>query len=121
MPAGPRGQLRHRRTAVREVPALKEIAWHMQSATNPWVHFAARTGDKPFCRSTKFKRDPARQGLGIEGAARTGEHPCPRCVPLLGRKAFDVVAAFCQDGEGLSERLRRKRGGEDSLGCVLRA
>ena len=103
LPELPRGQLRHRQTTMREVPALEGIAWLMQSATNPWVHFAARVGDKPFCRSTKFRRDPARQGLGIEAAARTGERPCPRCLPLLGRKALDVVAAFCQDGEGPSE------------------
>ena len=87
---------------MREVPAIEEIAWLMQSAANPWVHFAARVDDK-LCRGTKFRRDPARQGLGIEAAARTGERPCPRCLPLLGRKAFDVVAAFCQDGEGPSE------------------
>ena len=103
LPELPRGQLRHRQAAAREVPALEGIAWLTQSAANPWVHFAARVGEKPFCRSTKFRRDPVRQGLGIKAAARTGERPCPRCLPLLGRKALDVVAAFCQDGEELSE------------------
>ncbi len=108
LPELPRGPLRHRpEEPVREVPALHEIAWLMQSAATglqrPWVHFAARMGDKPFCRSTKFRRDPVRQGLGIEEAARTGERPCPRCVPLLGQKAPDVMAAFCQDGDGRCE------------------
>ena len=99
LPELPRGPLKHRREEpVRVIPALGEIAWFMQSlptnAQRPWVHFAASVGAKPYCRSTKFRRDPVRQGQGIAEAARTGERPCPRCVHALGDKAPEVMAEF---------------------------
>jgi hypothetical protein len=95
LPRLPKGPLKHRREGqLRVVPPLEQIAWLMQSAQRPWVHFAAGEGLIPFCRSTKFRRDPTRQGRGILEAARTGERPCPRCVPLMGDKAEAVMAEF---------------------------
>ena len=100
MPRLPVGVLRHRREEpVREVPPLTEIAWSMQSlptnAQRPWVHFAPELGSRPYCRTSKFRKDPIRQGLGRKEAAHTGERPCPRCVNKLGASAQEVMAEFC--------------------------
>ena len=100
MPRLPTGVLRHRRVEpVREVPPLTNIAWSMQSLpTNtqrPWVHFAPELGGRPYCRATKFRKDPIQQGLGLQSAAHTGERPCPRCVNKLGASSREVMAEFC--------------------------
>ena len=92
---------RPRAEPLRDIPALSEIAWSMQAGNQPWVHFAARVGDRPLCRSTRFRKDPARQGQGVAEAAQTGERPCPRCLVRLGEKAPMVVAEFCTtEGDG---------------------
>ena len=96
----PRGPLRHNRSEpLRLVPPLEELPWSMQSlATSlqrPWVHFSPSTGDRPYCRLTKFRRDAIRMGLGVAGAASTGERPCPKCIARLGDKANAVMAEFC--------------------------
>ena len=44
---------------------------------------------------TKFRKDPIRQGLGLQNAAHTGERPCPRCVNKLGASSREVMAEFC--------------------------
>ena len=74
MPNLPRGPPRHRREEpLREVPALDDLAWSMQSlATSlqrPWVHFAPALGGRPYFRPTKFRRDPIRAGRGLAEAA----------------------------------------------------
>ena len=107
LPELPCGPLRHREQApLRVIPDLSEIAWFMQSRARgvyrPWVHFAAGTGDKPYCRRTRFRRDPILQGKGVDGAARTGERPCPRCLRLLGDKAPVVLSEFCVGESGPS-------------------
>ena len=95
-------------TTLREVPALDNLAWSMQSlATNlqrPWVHFAPAPGERPYCRSTKFRRDPIRAGKGLTQAASTGERPCPKCVARLGDKAPAVMAEFCMTEEELMQQ-----------------
>jgi hypothetical protein len=100
LPQLPRGPLRHQHgELLREVPELDQITWSMQSlatsAQRPWVHFAPSAGEKPYCRATKFRRDPVRQGRGLVEAASTGERPCPKCVARLGKKAHAVMAEFC--------------------------
>ncbi len=101
---------RPREDPVREVPALDKVAWFMQSVASrfqrPWVHFAAGANERPFCRSTKFRRDPAQQGQGLAEAAGTGERPCPRCLARMGDKAQSVVAEFCMTEEEVREPQR---------------
>ena len=109
LPDLPRGPLRHRHEEpLREVPALDNLAWSMQSlATNlqrPWVHFAPAPGERPYCRSTKFRRDPIRAGKGMTQAASTGERPCPKCIARLGDKAPAVMAEFCMTEEELMQQ-----------------
>ena len=109
LPDLPRGPLRHRHEEpLREVPALDNLAWSMQSlATNlqrPWVHFAPAPGERPYCRSTKFRRDPIRAGKGMTQAASTGERPCPKCIARLGDKAPAVMAEFCMTEEDLMQQ-----------------
>lgn len=109
LPNLPRGPLRHRHEEpLREVPALDNLAWSMQSlATNlqrPWVHFAPAPGERPYCRPTKFRRDPIRAGRGLTQAASTGERPCPKCVARLGDKAPAVMAEFCMTEEELMQQ-----------------
>ena len=65
------------------------------------LHFSAVAGEKPYCRSTKFRKDPVLQGLGVANAARTGERPCPKCVQLMGASAAAVMAEFCMADESL--------------------
>jgi hypothetical protein len=106
LPEVPKGMLKHRREAPpRVVPALDKVAWSMQflatRVQHPWVHFSAVTGEKPYCRSTKFRKDPVLQGLGVASAARTGERPCPKCVQLMGASAAAVMAEFCVADKGL--------------------
>ncbi len=105
LPQLPRGPLRHRREEPpRVVPAMDQVAWSMQSLATrvqrPWVHFSAVAGDRPYCRSTKFRRDPVQQGKGISEAARTGERPCPRCVAMMGESAAAVMAEFFLGDDG---------------------
>ena len=96
----PKGPLRYRHEEpLSTVPPLETMRWLMQSVATgtqrPWVHFRADESDAPFCRNTRFRRDPVRQGRGVEEAARTGERPCPRCIARMGEKARLVAAEFC--------------------------
>ena len=100
LPELPKGPLKHRtEEPPRVVPAMGELAWFMQSVATrvqrPWVHFAASADDRPYCRSTRFRREPAQQGVGLLEAARTGERPCPRCVARMGASATAVMVEFC--------------------------
>ena len=104
LPVLPCGPLRHRHEhPLRAIPALDQVGWLMQSvatrAQRPWVHFMAEASDAPLCRSTPFRRNPARQGQGVTEAARTGERPCPRCIARMGDKATLVMAEFCLPDE----------------------
>ena len=111
LPNLPRGPLRHRHEEpLREVPALDSLAWSVQFlATNlqrPWVHFAPTPGERPYCRSAKFRRDPIRTGRGLAEAASTGERPCPKCIARLGDKAPTVMAEFCvTEGEPMQRAV----------------
>ena len=100
VPHLPRGPLRHSKSEPpRLIPSLEDLAWSMQSLPTslqrPWVHFSPSTGDRPYCRLTKFRREAIRTGLGVAEAATTGERPCPKCVARLGDKAREVMAEFC--------------------------
>ena len=109
LPNLPRGPLVHRREEpLKEAPALDDLAWSMQSLATglqrPWVHFAPALGERPYCRPTKFRRDPIRAGRGLAEGASMGERPCPKCVARLGDKAPTVMAEFCVNEEELLQR-----------------
>ena len=91
LPELPCGPVRYRdRTPLRVVPDLSEIAWFMQSAAagarRPWVHFAASMGEKPYCRRTKFRRDPALQGKGGRRGGTYWRATMPQMRPPSGRQ-----------------------------------
>ena len=68
--------------------------------------FAPAPGERPYCRPTKFRRDPIRTGRGLAEAASTGERPCPKCVARLGDKAPTVMAEFCMtEGEPMQRAM----------------
>ena len=96
----PKGPLKHRpELPLRVIPAPEKVCWMMQTVPThvrrPVVHFAASSGDAPYCRSTKFRRAPAKEGRGVVEAARTGERPCLKCTALMGDMAQLITAEFC--------------------------
>ena len=83
---------------VREVCVQEVMAWMIQfkarDTQRPWVHLAPAVGSVTFCREYQFAKAPVKSGVGLAGAAATGERVCPKCFAQLGDRRSEVVAEF---------------------------
>ena len=83
---------------MREACEQKVMAWMIQfkprDTQRPWIHLAPAEGSVPFCREYQFAKAPEKSGVGLAGAAATGESVCPKCFAKLGDRRCEVVAEF---------------------------
>ena len=85
LPRLPKGPLRHRREEeLRAVPPLDQVAWLMQSAQRPWVHFNCRRGFDPLLQEHQVPQGPYPTGERDPGSGSHRRTALPQMRPFDG-------------------------------------